>query len=147
MTILLPQEGKSVDEVLTSLTAESWKRYLYMGSALVDVKLPRFETNTNMNLNEIMASLGMPKAVTALAEFDKFCNVPTKIGFMKQVARIKLDEEGSEAAAVTVIGLEKATAEPQEPTMVEFHATRPFLYVISEQSTGAIFFIGKYMGE
>ena len=66
---------------------------------------------------------------------------------MKQVARIKLDEEGSEAAAVTVIGLETTAFEPHEPPHVTFHATRPFLYIISELSTGAIFFMGQYVGE
>ena len=66
---------------------------------------------------------------------------------MKQVAKIKLNEEGTEAAAITVIGIEKSSAIPSEPKRVAFHATRPFLYVISEQSTGAIFFIGQYMGD
>ena len=66
---------------------------------------------------------------------------------MKQVAKIKLNEEGTEAAAVTVIGIKMTAFDPGEPQHVEFHATRPFLYVISEKSTGAIFFIGQYMGD
>jgi hypothetical protein len=59
------------------------------------------------------------------------------------VAKIKLDEEGTEAAAVTIIGEYTSGMSKQ----AEFHANRPFLYVISEQSTGAIFFIGQYMGK
>ena len=67
---------------------------------------------------------------------------------MKQVARIKLSEEGTEAAAVTIVGeLANAGGELPTPQHVNFHANRPFLYVISEQSTGAIFFIGKYVGD
>ena len=67
---------------------------------------------------------------------------------MKQVARIKLNEEGTEAAAVTVIGSYGTTSvDPKEPERVNFHATRPFLYVISEESTGAVFFVGQYMGD
>ena len=148
MTILLPREGKSVDELLLSLNAESWQRYQYMGSAIADVKLPRFESKTDLGLNDIMANLGMPKAFDSYeAEFPYFCNVPVYIAMMKQVARIKLDEEGTEAAAVTVIGMKETSAMPSEPQHVTFHATRPFLYVISEQSTGAIFFIGKYVGD
>ena len=62
--------------------------------------------------------------------------------------KIKLSEEGTEAAAVTVIGkVETAYIPNEEPQRVNFHATRPFLYVISEQSTGAIFFIGQYVGD
>jgi serpin B len=147
MHILLPKEGKTINDVLKTLTAESWQQYQCMGTAIADVKLPRFESMTDMGLEEIMSALGMPNAFDPfLAQFPNFCNAPTYIGMMKQVARIKLNEEGTEAAAVTVIGME-CTAMHSEPQYVEFHATRPFLYVISEQSTGAIFFIGTYMGD
>ena len=90
-----------------------------------------------------MSDLGMPCAFTESAEFPYFCNAPVFIGKMFQVAKIKLDEQGTEAAAVTVIGMEKSSI-PPVPT--PFYANRPFLYLISEQSTGTIFFIGQYAG-
>ena len=145
MTILLPKEGKTISNVLAALTAETWQRYQWMDSAIVDVKLPRFESKSDVDLTKIMPALGMPKAFIPSAEFPNFCNVQTYIGLMKQVAKIKLNEEGTEAAAITVIGLNMAM--PSEPQRVTFHATRPFLYVISERSTGAIFFVGQYMGD
>ena len=149
MTILLPKEGKTVYSLAQKLSAKTWQRFQWIGStAIVDVKLPRFESKTDVDLKPIMTALGMPNAFDGnLAEFPNFCNVPTYIDLMKQVARIKLSEEGTEAAAVTVIGMDKSTGVPQEPKRVNFHATSPFLYVISEQSTGAIFFIGQYMGD
>jgi len=147
MTILLPKEGKTINDVLKNLTAESWERYQFMDRAKVDLKLPRFESKSDVGLNDIMSALGMPRAFDPyLADFSNFCNVPTYIGMMKQVARIKLNEEGTEAAAVTVIGMVES-AMPSEPQHVQFFANRPFLYVISEFSTGAIFFIGQYMGD
>ncbi|MBQ6378285.1 MAG: serpin family protein [Prevotella sp.] len=147
MTILLPKEGKTINDVLKTLTAESWQRYQFMGSAIVDVKLPRFESESDIKLIDIMSELGMPRAFDPyLAEFPNFCNVPVFISMMKQVAKIKLNEEGTEAAAITVIGI-KTTAVAPEPQHVQFFANRPFLYVISEFSTGAIFFIGQYMGD
>ena len=147
MTILLPKEGKTISDVLKNLTAGTWERYQIMGRAIVDLKLPRFESMTDVGLNKIMSALGMPRAFDPnLAEFPNFCNVPTFIGMMKQVARIKLNEEGTEAAAVTAITA-ATTALAPEPQHVQFFANRPFLYVISEQSTGAIFFIGQYMGD
>ena len=145
MTVLLPREGSTVADVLEDLTADRWQR-MPMADAEVDVKLPSFESNTDVTLNDIMSQLGMPKAFTDYAEFPDFCNVPTRIGLMKQVARIKVDEAGTEAAAVTVIGMVTTAISP-EPRLVTFHATRPFLYVISERSTGAIFFIGQYNGK
>lgn len=150
MTVLLPREGKSIDDVLQTLTAEKWDHEYCdrMVSVDADVKLPRFESNTDMGLNAVMSALGMPLAFDAdRAEFPNFCSVPTFIGMMKQVARIKLNEEGTEAAAVTVIGMYTTYVGPSEPQQVVFHANRPFLYVISELSTGAIFFIGQYMGK
>lgn len=149
MTILLPKDGKTTYDIAQSLTSESWKSMWKSGvpseGTIVDVKLPRFETNTDVDLVETMSRLGMPKAFTASAEFPDFCNVPTYIALMKQVARIKVSEEGTEAAAVTVIGM-KNSAIPSEPIHVNFHADHPFIYMISEQSTGAIFFIGHYTG-
>jgi serpin B len=149
MTVMLPHEGKTTDDILNQLNGQSWNDNFYqMSTYNVDVKLPRFETNTNLNLVEIMSRLGMPTAFDPnTAQFDEFCNVPTYIALMKQVAKIKLDEEGTEAAAVTVVGMfETAAEEEPEPPYAVFHADHSFLYVISEQSTGAIFFIGKYTG-
>ena len=141
MTIFLPREDKTVGEVLETLNGSNWQPKYEIRE--LDLKLPRFETNTNQGLVKIMSDLGMPKAFTDNAEFPYFCNVPVCISQMFQVAKIKLDEEGTEAAAVTVIGIE-TTGLPSPPT--PFYANRPFLYIISEQSTGTIFFIGQYSG-
>lgn len=153
MTILLPRDGKTVNEVLSGLTGKSWqdlwmveegKKVFYHG--LVDVKLPRFESKTDIHLETVMKSLGMSNMFSPkLAEFSDFCQNPVYVAMMKQVARIKVNEEGAEAAAVTVGGIfNSATA---EPSYIPFHANRPFLYIISEFSTNAVFFIGQYMGE
>lgn len=147
MTILLPKEGRTVYSLTQKLSAKTWQRYQWIGStAIVDVKLPRFESNSSIDLEEVMSALGMPKAFTPAAEFPDFCNVPTYIGLMKQVAKIKVNEEGTEAAAITIIG-EKAESVGSEPKRVNFHANHPFLYIISEESTGAIFFMGQFMGD
>ena len=68
---------------------------------------------------------------------------------MKQKAKIKVNEDGSEAAAVTIVGfLETTSVEPtQEPPKATFHANRPFVYLIHEQSSGVILFVGKFMGK
>ena len=115
MDIFLPREDKTVGEVLETLNGSNWQ----------------------------FKDLGMPSAFTLAAEFPWFCNTPVYISNMFQSAKIKLDEEGTEAAAVTVIEVGESGM-PEE--MKRFHANHPFLYIISEQSTGAIFFIGQYSG-
>lgn len=139
MRIFLPRESKTISDVLDALNGSNWHGRGYMHD--VDLKLPRFETNSQIELVDVMSALGMPTAFTVYAEFPSFCNVPVYIGNMCQVAIIKLDEQGTEAAAVTVIDGASSV-----PDYAVFHANRPFLYIISEQSTGAIFFIGQYTG-
>ena len=147
--ILLPREGKRICDVFESLTASKWnEQYAWGGvSAIVDLKLPRFEASTDLDLKGIMSRLGMPRAFTVAAEFPNFCDAETYIDMMKQVAKIRVNESGTEAAAVTIIGID-ATAGPEEtePRHVTFHATRPFLYVIRDVTSGAILFIGQYTG-
>ena len=141
MTVFLPQKGKSINDVLAQLDGNNWqpKCHQYM----VNVKMPRFEAKTDLALEDIMAALGMPSAfISSVADFSNFCEEPTYISLMKQVARIIVDEEGTEAAAVTIIGDKNEAVE-----YADFHATHPFLYVISELSSGAIFFVGQYTGQ
>ena len=147
MTVLLPKgETNAVPQVPT---ANLWQEIQQqMRPVEVDVKLPRFESGTDINLIPVMQGLGMIKAFDQyLAEFPYLCIDPPDfiwIALMKQVAKIKLDEEGTEAAAVTVIGVDGKDG--YTPNIVRFHANHPFLYVISEKITGAIFFIGQYTG-
>jgi serpin B len=126
-------------------TLEQWQEInRNMSQREVMLKMPRFETESKIDLIEIMKRLGMTDAFIAEdADFSNFCDVPTYIGLMKQVAKIKLDEEGTEAAAVTVIGVDWTS---EAPSYISFIANRPFIYVISEKKSGAIFFIGQYTG-
>ena len=144
MTVFLPCYGYTISDVLNELNGKNWQQAGY-DTYNVNLKLPKFETSTDMRLEDVMKSLGMPNAFEGGYGFNQFCNENVIIGMMKQVAKIKLDEEGTEASAVTVIEMDKSMI--SEPRYAEFIADRPFLYVISERSTGAIFFIGQYMGE
>ena len=141
MTIFLPREGKSIADVLAAINGKNWQFWCY-DEYIVDLKMPRIKTETNLNLVPIMKALGMPTAFTEAAEFPYFGNQAFFINDMFQKAVIDLDEEGTKAAAITEVS--GATSVPRE---VSFYANRPFFYIISEQSTGSIFFIGQYMGE
>lgn len=150
MTVLLPRNGKTASQVAETLNAATWEPYQHMaGTAVVDVKLPRFETQTDVKLNNVLAALGMTDAFIAKrADFSQFCDTPTCIDLMKQVSKIVVDEKGSEAAAVTIAGSVNTTSiVPGTMPHVNFHANHPFLFVISEQSTGAILFIGQHYAE
>ena len=81
-----------------------------------------------------------------LAEIPNMCEQPVHINMMRQKAKIKVNEEGSEAAAVTVAGMLTNAYIPTEPLKATFHANRPFVYVIREASSGIILFVGKFTG-
>ena len=140
MTVFLPRKGKTVGDVLEQMNGKDWE--FESARREVDLKLPRIQTGTTLPLNTIMAELGMPTAFSPDAEFPYVGNQAVYIGNMFQKAVIDLDEEGTKAAAVTVIS--ESTGIPH---YVDFHANRPFFYIISEKSTGIIFFIGQYMGK
>ena len=141
MTIFLPREGKTIADVLGAINGKNWQFRSY-GEYIVDLKMPRIKSETDLNLVPIMTALGMPTAFTEAAEFPYFGNRSVFISNMFQKAVIDLDEEGTKAAAITVV-----VASESVPREVNFHANRPFFYIISEQSTGSIFFIGQYTGE
>ena len=147
MIVLLPKAGKTVQEVAQSLTADSWeKMYDQMRKILVDLKLPRFESESEVNLTRIMSAL-MPNAFSMnKADFSDLFDVKSCIAMILQKGHIKVDETGTEATVATLLqgriaGLDVIPPPPAIP----FHANHPFLYFIREYSTGAIFFIGQYM--
>ena len=148
MIVLLPKEGKTVQEVAQSLMADSWKKmYDQMRRVDVDVKLPRFESSSEVNLTRIMSALGMPDAFSMeKADFRNLFDLQSCIGMIKQLGRIKVDETGTEATVATILQGRIAGLNIVQPDIILFHATHPFLYFVRVWSTGTIFFIGQYMG-
>ncbi|MBQ6081498.1 MAG: serpin family protein [Bacteroidales bacterium] len=144
MIALLPQEGKTIADALDEIKESGWRETLLsMVHCDVDLWLPRFETKYHINLNDILSDMGMPTSFTNSADFKAMSDYALKLSFVQQDAVIKVDEEGTEAAAISMAGMMKdAAAAPGE--RVVFHADHPFLYFITEASTGAILFAGRY---
>ena len=149
MTLLLPNEGKSLAELVEALDKDAWNS-LWLSGQVVDVKIPAFETEYSVPLKETLMDMGIKQAFGygEDADFSAMTSYPICISEVLHKAKIKVDEEGSEAAAVTDIIMVTSTSFPgTTPRIYEFHADRPFLYLITEISTGAIFFIGQYTGQ
>ena len=158
MTVLLPEEGKTTYNVIAEMAKDGWKVGFtsLMSAYEVDLKLPRFETSSDTDELDIKDGLvGLMKKMGIILAFDdhlaqipNMCDVPVYIAMMRQKAKIKVNEEGSEAAAVTVAGMDKmAMSQPKEYPKATFHANRPFVYFISEASSGVILFVGKFTGK
>ena len=161
MTVMLPEEGKTTDDIISSLAASGWSTdYLKnplreAGLYAVDLKLPRFvtafDTDDAGGLIGLLKGMGIRQVFDGnSAEISNMCeNGNLYISMMKQKAKIKVNEEGSEAAAVTIAGVNFTSAggDTQEPPKATFHANRPFVYLIHEQSSGVILFVGKFIGK
>ncbi len=144
MVVLLPNEGKTTDDVIRNLSAQKLKEWQsQMRTEEVNILMPRFTTESETHLEDILSSMGMPRAFRGDADFPnmlKGYHDELYVSMMKQKAKIEVSEEGTKAAAVTVA---------EEVVIGEhfyeyFYATRPFVYYIMEKSTGAIYFMGIY---
>ena len=147
MVVLLPREGKDLSSLLQTMDAKKWKDNLKSTySSEVDLKLPRFTSAYTRELNDVLKLLGMNTMFErGKADLTKMSKAKAFVSMVLQKAKIEVDEEGSKAAAVTVVETLDAAASPSRPIM--FHANRPFMYAIVEHSTGTIFFMGTYQGK
>lgn len=143
MVLLLPAVDKTLDESLSELTYENWKEWnAALSGRQLQVKLPRFKVEYNKMLIEDMVAMGMKDAFDGYkADFSKMSAAELYIGLLQQFTYVNVDEEGTEAAAVTVGGMFETSVGPSTP--ISFYVDRPFAFVIKEKSTGAILFMGK----
>ena len=161
MIVMLPEDGKTTDDIISHLASNGLTMYGFCGTMgdvftphEVDLKLPRFETASDTDeldmkdgLVGVLKLMGINLAFDSnLAEIPNMCDTPLYIDMMRQKAQIKVNEEGSEAAAVTVAGMNVTSVGPRDYPHAIFHANRPFVYVIREASSGVILFVGKYTG-
>ena len=110
----------------------------------VILSLPRFKTDYMVEMKGLLAGMGLPLGpYTELVE-----NATAEVSKVIHKATITVDETGTEAAAVTVIEMRLTSVGPgSEPRTVTFTADHPFLYTITESTSGAILFTGVYTGE
>jgi serine protease inhibitor len=146
MTILLPHLEKNINDVVDQLSADNWKQWqkAFSKTGPIDIRLPKFKIEYEIVLNQLLQQMGMQLAFTPAADFSSINPARNLyISFVKHKTFVEVDEEGTEAAAVTIIGFEVTSINPNELQKINFHCDRPFLFVITEKSTGTIIFMGK----
>ena len=149
MYVMLPAEGKTTGDLIRDMSQQILTDHLDavdMTPHEVDILMPRFEIVSDINLIDVLEPMGIKSAFSYNANFSNMSNASLYVSLMKQKAKIEVDEDGAKAAAVTVSVMGDTSPGPQHYEKAEFHATRPFLYFILEESTRSIFFIGTYCG-
>ena len=148
MLIILPRRHDAIHELEHRLTAEALATWLGRLSVQdVQVSLPRFKMETSYSLTSTLSALGMPAAFQA-GGFTGMSDAPEASRLaLSQVAHkafVHVDEEGTEAAAASAITVRTTSIRIPPPTPV-FRADRPFVFLIRDNQTGALLFLGRVM--
>ncbi len=142
MTLIIPKGENTVNEVLEGITGEGWSK-LNSGMTKngVTVGLPRFSLDYSAQLKETLQGMGIKRAFEDSAQLGKINKLRQfYVAFVKQDAYLGIDEQGTEAAAVTTIGVGTTSAGPEQPRYI---CDRPFGLVISENTSNTILFMGR----
>jgi len=151
MLIFLPKDTAGIYDLLRLVNDSAWHRWRKNFSRIeVEFGLPRLKFEYDIELNDMLKAMGMAIAFERRqADFGRMVDLTRLDGENVYIDKVmhktflQVDEEGTEAAAVTsvVMGLTSAV-EPETPVMIADH---PFLFAIEERSSGSLIFIGKVM--
>jgi serpin B len=143
MMVLLPVEGKKTEDILEVLdknTLKNWNNSIRPMEA--ELFMPKYKIEYKALLNETLSDMGMEIAFTDRADFTRLFEEEYGLMISKVIhkAVIEVNEEGTEAAAVTGVEVSLTSMPPEKPVLT---LNRPFIFFIKEKHTGAILFAGK----
>ncbi len=137
MSLFLPAPEKHIDSLIARFNEENWSYWLNSFTEEdVELYLPKFTLEYELRLNKVLETLGMGIAFGGQADFSNlFKDIFGFIDEVKHKTYVKVDEEGTEAAAVT------STSITSGPPVICFN--RPFFFVIRDNHSQIILFMGK----
>jgi serpin B len=143
MVVLLPLEKDGLGKLEQSLTAAKLDACLgKLEVRQAEVTLPRFRVEARFDLAEQLQALGMPLAFSPAADFSGISSEKLRISKVIHQAFVDVNEEGTEAAAATAVILSR----PAPPvSSVTFRADHPFLFLLRDNRTGSVLFLGRVM--
>ena len=143
MYLFLPDTNSSPAKLLAGLNAETWQNTILpkFQDRQGMLALPRFKLDYDVMLNNALKALGMRQAFTGGADFSAMADEPLFVSEVKQKSFVEVNEEGTEAAAVTTVTM-MAAGMPRPIKVFEMIVDRPFLFVIADDQTKSILFMG-----
>jgi serine protease inhibitor len=144
-SIILPADHQSLDEIINSLNTNLLNSYLeYADTSTFKVYLPKFKINYKILLNDILSKMGMEQSFGPNADLSNLFTEDLDLYISKVLHQsfLEVDEEGTEAAAATVVEIVETSAGPDiKPSVL--YINRPFAFFIREKHSKAIIFFGK----
>ncbi len=140
MYVILPDEGLHINEYINGLDNDQWLNIIEgVAKRTVTLEIPKFKIEYGIkSLNDSLSALGMEEAFREDADFSSMAE-DVYISSILHKAVIEVNEEGSEAVAATVGTIVTTSM----PVTMEFIADRPFVFLIVEEESDTILFMGK----
>jgi serpin B len=143
MYVLLPKQRDGLKELEQRLNGEHLRSIISrLTRRKVQVQLPKFSIRSPQDLKQPLSKMGLQNLFNGQADLSRLSEEKIQISQAIHEAYIKIDEDGTEAAAATAISGEKAMR-PDREDPTPFVADHPFLYTIVHNPTGAVVFIGR----
>ncbi len=140
--VFLPQSSSSLAQFQKNLTAENWEQWMtQFRPRQGSIQIPRFKLEYDVQLKSALSQLGMAEAFSSRANFSGLSPVPSKIDEVTHKTFVEVNETGTEAAAVTSIGIRATAARPVEKPF-RMVVDRPFFCAIRDDQTETILFMG-----
>ena len=141
MLLALPKENVECSEVAEGLMQNLDDCLSEMNTCNVDLSLPKFTTEFGSSLKEVLEQQGITKTFSADAELKGISDTPLYVDDIIQKTYINVDEEGTEAVAVTAITVRLTSIRPEKIVAMKFN--RPFVYAIINNENNEVLFVGK----
>jgi serine protease inhibitor len=143
LIIILPKRSSSLSAFYQELNPENWQQWVgQLRNRQGSIQVPRFKLEYDIELKRALSALGMAAAFDpAEANFSGISSIPTRIDQVKHKTFVEVNEAGTEAAAVTSIGIRATSAMPSEP--FKMVVDRPFFCAIRDNQTGSLLFMGS----
>jgi serine protease inhibitor len=144
MEIFLPKPKSSLTEFQQQLTAKNWQDWSTKFTRKEGlIQLPRFKMEYEISLKNALQNMGMAIAFNPdKADFQNLSKIKSFISDVKHKTFVDVNEEGTEAAAVTSVEMRVTSAMPNEEPPFRMIVDRPFFFTISDRQTGTIVFMG-----
>lgn len=140
ITMLMPKDGVSLDACIDELAVNADEAYITRGATVTELRIPRINVEMNMDFIPAMKALGVNEVFGRTANLSGISDMPAYISELRQFTKFVLDEEGTMASSATYA---KGEYIADIDAFVSLHFDRPFLYFITERSSGSILFMGK----
>ncbi len=143
MFVFLPARGLEFEAFKKQFNLENWQRWMSrFRTAKVDLSMPKYKIEFATELKSALSKMGMAEAFGTRSDFSNMTANPSSISKVLQKTYMDVNEEGTEAAAVTAVVMTSRAMHFEQPP-IEFTVDRPFVVALMDRDTHEILFLGS----